>query len=91
MIKILSNGNAISKNYRDVAIGDTFIDENNNIYMKVSKVTDRKPVYDGKHYSTLDLVYDCVSLKDGTFTTFVDSKQVFLIDCEMKWKYKGLD
>ena len=64
--------------YADVNVGDTFVDDDGNVYIKIPWVI----------YSIEEKNCNCVSLKDGSLQKFLDNTKVYLIDCQMKWDYR---
>ena len=68
--------------YADVNIGDTFVDNSGNVFVKIPIVVENKTKE-----------YNCVSLRDGNLQKFLDNSKVSLVDCQMKWDYRkiGID
>ena len=75
--------------YADVNIGDTFVDDSGNIYVKIPWVVyvENKTI-GNKEFSIEEKDYNCVSLWNGNLQKFLDNSKVFLIDCQMKWDYR---
>ena len=78
--------------YADVNVGDTFVDDSGNVYVKIPVVFK----YTIKNEDSMSvrknvaekIEYNCVSLKDGSLQKFSDNSKIYLIDCQMKWDYR---
>ena len=75
--------------YADVNVGDTFVDDSGNVYIKIPWVihVENKTI-GNKEFSIEEKDYNCVSLWNGNLQKFLDNSKVFLIDCQMKWDYR---
>ena len=78
--------------YADVNVGDTFVDDNGNVYIKIPWVihVENKTI-GNKEFSIEEKDYNCVSLRDGRITGFPAEAPVRLVDCELYWKFRGAD
>ena len=75
--------------YADVNIGDTFVDDSGNVYVKIPwAVYVENKTIGNKEFSIEEKDCNCVSLKDGSLQKFSDNSKVYLIDCQMKWDYR---
>lgn len=75
--------------YADVNVGDTFVDDDGNIYIKIPwAVYVENKTIGNKEFSIEEKDCNCVSLKDGSLQKFLDNSKVYLIDCQMKWDYR---
>ena len=77
--------------YVDVNIGDTFVGDDGNVYIKIPWIirVENKTI-GNKEFSIEEKDYNCVSLKDGSLQKFLDNSKVYLIDCQMKWDYRKI-
>ena len=75
--------------YADVNVGDTFVDDSGNVYVKIPwAVYAENKTIGNKEFSIEEKDYNCVSLKDGSLQKFLDNTKVYLINCQMKWDYR---
>ena len=75
--------------YADVKVGDTFVDDSGNVYVKIPwAVYVENKTIGNKEFSIEEKDCNCVSLKDGSLQKFSDNSKVYLIDCQMKWDYR---
>ena len=75
--------------HADVNVGDTFVDDNGNVYVKIPwAVYVENKTIGNKEFSIEEKDCNCVSLKDGSLQKFSDNSKVYLIDCQMKWDYR---
>ena len=75
--------------YADVNVGDTFVDDSGNVYVKIPwAVYVENKTIGNKEFSIEEKDCNCVSLKDGSLQKFSDNSKVYLIDCKMKWDYR---
>ena len=75
--------------YADVNVGDTFVDDSGNVYIKIPwAVYVENKTIGNKEFSIEEKDCNCVSLKDGSLQKFLDNTKVYLIDCQMKWDYR---
>ena len=75
--------------YADVNVGDTFVDDSGNVYVKIPwAVYVENKTIGNKEFSIEEKDCNCVSLKDGSLQKFLDNSKVYLIDCQMKWDYR---
>ena len=75
--------------YADVNVGDTFVDDSGNVYVKIPwAVYVENKTIGNKEFSIEEKDCNCVSLKDGSLQKFSDNSKVYLIDCQMKWDYR---
>ena len=90
MIEILKQKyNYCYVEYADVDIGDTFVDDSGNVYVKIPwAVYVENKTIGNKEFSIEEKDCNCVSLKDGSLQKFLDNTKVYLIDCQMKWDYR---
>ena len=89
MIEILKEKyNYCYVKYADVNVGDTFVDDSGNVYIKIPWVirVENKTI-GNKEFSIEEKEYDCVSLRDGKLQKFLDYSKVYLVNCKMKWDY----
>ena len=77
--------------YADVNVGDTFVDDSGNVYVKIPwAVYVENKTIGNKEFSIEEKDCNCVSLKDGSLQKFSDNSKVYLIDCQMKWDYRKI-
>ena len=75
--------------FADVSVGDTFVDDDGNIYIKIPwAVYVENKTIGNTEFSIEEKDCNCVSLKDGSLQKFLDNSKVYLIDCQMKWDYR---
>ena len=78
--------------YADVNVGDTFVDDSGNVYIKIPwAVYVENKTIGNKEFSIEEKDCNCVSLKDGSLQKFSDNSKVYLIDCQIKWDYRTND
>ena len=86
--------------YADVNVGDTFVDDSGNVYIKIpwvnrsfsyAKDSSENKTIGNKEFSIEEKDYNCVSLWDGNLQKFLDYSKVYLVNCKMKWDYKRED
>lgn len=82
--------------YADVNIGDTFVGDDGNVYIKIpwvnrsfsyAKDSSENKTVGNKEFSIEEKEYSCVSLRDGKLQKFLDKTKVYLVNCKMKWDY----
>lgn len=86
--------------YADVNVGDTFVDDSGNIYIKIPvvfKFEAKDKYFEGEcilgeavapiSQLSQQVEYSCVSLRDGKLQKFLDKTKVYLVNCKMKWDY----
>ena len=77
--------------YADVNVGDTFVDDSGNVYIKIPwAVYVENKTIGNKEFSIEEKDYNCVSLKDGSLQKFLDNTKVYLINCQMKLDYRKI-
>ena len=75
--------------YADVNVGDTFVDDSGNVYIKIPwAVYVENKTIGNKEFSIEEKDCNCVSLKDGSLQKFSDNSKVYLVNCKMKWDYR---
>ena len=67
--------------FSEVAIGDTFCVCRNEIYS----------VYIKTAHSVEDIYRNSINLRNGKITGFAGTEPVRLVDCELYWKFRGVD
>ena len=82
----------LRQEYADVNVGDTFVDDSGNVYVKIPwAVYVENKTIGNKEFSIEEKDCNCVSLKDGSLQKFSDNSKVYLIDCQMKWDYRKIE